>query len=122
MLVIMTFLLPGWGTSAGWAMLAPAIPSPEADAMGQRTAELAKIQNILETKVVRQRLEDLGLTPDEINSRLTQLSDAQLHDVATQIDSLYPGGILGVVIALLVIAILVVILVYLLQHREVIAK
>jgi hypothetical protein len=73
-------------------------------------------------KMVGQRLKELGFTPDEIQSRLNQLSDPQVHQLAMQIDNLNVGGndALGILVALLVIAILVVILIWLLGHRIVI--
>ncbi|MEW5745685.1 MAG: PA2779 family protein [Nitrospirota bacterium] len=86
-----------------------------------RTADIEKIRQVLETKMVRERLEQLGLTQDEINSRLAQLSDQQVHELALQLDELQVGGDgLGVVIALLVIAILVVILLQLTGHKIII--
>jgi hypothetical protein len=123
-LVLTTFLM-GWCPPEVRAMLAPAASTgaePVLDAT--RAADLQTIQRVLESKVVQQRLEDFGLTQEEINARLTRLSDAQLHQMATQIDALIPGGDagLGIVIALLVIAILAVILVYLLGHRIVVTK
>lgn len=88
-----------------------------------RTADLQTIQTVLESKVVRQRLEDFGLRPEEISTRLAKLSDDQLHQLATKVDALIPAGDgLGIVIALLVIAILAVILIYLLNHRIIITK
>jgi hypothetical protein len=88
----------------------------------ERTSDLQKIQKFLEMKMVRERLKQLGFTPDEIQARLPQLSDPQVHQLARQIDNLKVAGddFLGVVIALLVIAILVVILVWLLGHKVVI--
>jgi hypothetical protein len=77
---------------------------------------------VLENKLVQQRLEDFGLTPEEVNAKLAGLSDAQLHQMAAQLDALMPGGELGLIIALLVIAILVVIFIYLLDHRIEIKK
>ena len=87
-----------------------------------RSSDLQKIQKFLEMKMVGERLKDFGFTPDEIQSRLNQLSDPQVHQLAMQIDNLKVGGndALGILIALLVIAILVVILVWLLGHRIVI--
>lgn len=84
-----------------------------------RQADLNKIRQVIETKMIRERLEQYGLTQDEINSRLSQLSDQQVHNFALQLDDLKVGGDggLGIVIGLLVIAILVVILLYLLGHR-----
>jgi uncharacterized protein DUF6627 len=106
------------------AMLAPPTASSAPDASLNRSADLQSVQRVLEAEVVRQRLVDYGLSPDEINARLSQLSDAQLHQLAMQIDSMIPAGDAGlsIVVALLVIAILAVILIYLLGHRITIAK
>ena len=106
------------------AMLAPPTTAGESGAGLNRTADLQKVQSVLEAKVVRQRLEDYGLTAEEINARLSRLSDAQLHQLAMRIDAMIPAGDggLGIVIALLVIAILAVILIYLLDHRITVTK
>lgn len=122
-LVIATLLM-GWYQPEGMAMVAPVVSTAtESVSVSNRVTDLQKIQRGLENKIVRQRLEDFGLTLEEIDARLTRLSDDQLHQLATQIDALTPGGNgLGIIVALLVIAILVVILVYLLDHRIVITK
>ena len=121
----MTILVTGVFPPEVQAMLAP--PSATANESGtglNRAADLQKVQSVLETKVVQQRLADYGLSQDEINTRVNQLSDAQLHQLATQVDAMIPAGDggLGIVIALLVIAILAIILVYLLDHRIQITK
>lgn len=79
------------------ASLVPAVPSdgsvvaiPESGM--DRVEDLRTVQRVLETKVVQQRLRDLGLSREDIDARLDRLSDAQLHHVATQITSLLPGG------------------------------
>ncbi|MBI4653592.1 MAG: PA2779 family protein [Nitrospirae bacterium] len=88
-----------------------------------RAADIDKIQKVLETKMVRERLEKLGYAQEEINSRLTQFSDQQIHNLALQIDDIKVGGDgLEIVIALLVIAILIVLLIQLTGHRVVITK
>jgi hypothetical protein len=118
-LVFTTFLM-GWFPTESTAMLAPAISGIHGTDVGpNRLEDLRKVQRVLESKIVQQRLEDVGLTADEIPGRLARLSDAQLHQMANQLDALMPGGDggLGIVVALLVIAILVVILFYLLGHR-----
>ena len=88
----------------------------------ERSADLKKVQRFLEMKMVRERLKELGLTREEIQSRMDQISDQQLHQLALKLDNLTVAGDdgLGIIIGLLVIAILVVILVFLLQHRIVI--
>ena len=117
-LVFTTFIM-GWFPPESTAMLAPAISGVHGtDVSLNRLEDLQKVQRVLESKMVQQRLEDVGLTADEIPGRLARLSDAQLHQMANQLDALMPGGDgLGIVIALLVIAILAVVLIYLLGHR-----
>ena len=86
-----------------------------------RTADLQRIQKILETKRVRERLDNLGFTEDEIQKRLSQLTDAQIHSLALNLDQLKVGGdAFGIIIALLVIALLVVGLLYLTKHKVIV--
>ncbi|MBI5197293.1 MAG: PA2779 family protein [Nitrospirae bacterium] len=84
--------------------------------------DLSAIQTLLESKQIRQRLQDIGLTSDEVLQRLQQLSPQQLHQLATHLDEIQPGGDsgLGIIVALLVIAILVVVLIQLTGHKIVI--
>jgi hypothetical protein len=82
-----------------------------------RAEDLQKIQKVLELKMVSEKLKELGFTEEEIQGRLDQLSDEQLHQVALNLDELKVGGDgVGIVIGLLVIAILVVLLIYLLKR------
>jgi|SRR3989304_9422175 len=86
-----------------------------------RSADLDRVQKILETKIIKERLEKLGFTRDEISNRFSQLSDYQIHQLALQLDDLKVGGDgLGVVIVVLVIAILAVVLLYLTGHRVIV--
>lgn len=82
-----------------------------------RVEDRRTVQRVLETKVVHQRLKDLGLSREEINARLDRLSDAQLHQVATQINSLLPGGdidgALGTILTVLLIILVAVVIVIL---------
>jgi len=87
-----------------------------------RAADLGKIQKVLEMKMVRERLEKLGFAQDEIQSKLSSLSDQQMHNLALQLDDVKVGGDLGIVIALLVIVILVVLFIQLTGHRVVVTK
>ena len=108
---------------AAWASFVPseaAVPVPTFD----RAADLARLRAVFEHKVVAQRLADLGFSASEIGSRLVQLSDAQIHQVVQQMDSLQPGGDsgLGIIVFLLVIAILVVVLLQVSGHRVIISK
>ncbi len=86
-----------------------------------RIADLEKIQRTLETKLIKDRLEKLGMTSEEIQLRVNSLSDSQVHQLALKVEELNTGGdALGVLIAILVIAILVWVVFYLYGHRIVI--
>ena len=85
-----------------------------------RAADMASVQRVLESKLVASKLIKAGLTPDEVKSRLDKLSDKELHQFASQLNSLYPGGDFEVIIALLVIAILVIVMLKLLGHKIII--
>lgn len=88
-----------------------------------RAADLQKIQKFLEIKLVRERLEKLGFTQDEIKARVGQLSDRQIHQFAQNLDDLKVGGNgADVLIILLLIAILVVLVLYFTGHKIIITK
>ncbi len=89
-----------------------------------RTSDLEKIQSVLETKAVHERLTQFGLTHDEIMERLSQLSDEQIHQLALQLDDLRVGqdGALGIIIALLIIVLLVIVILQLTGHKIIITK
>ena len=87
-----------------------------------RGSDLGKIQNAIETKMIGERLKQIGLTPDEIQKKLTQLSDQQIHQLALQLDELKVGRdsgwvAFGVLITVLAITVLVI---YLSGHELVI--
>ena len=88
---------------------------------GERASNLDKVQKFLEMKMVRERLKDLGFTPEEIQGKLNDLNDQQLHQLAMKMDDLKVGGDgLGIVIAILVIVILVIVIIQLTGHRVVV--
>jgi len=91
------------------------------DGQNDRNHDIATIQGIIEMKMIKDRLEKLGFSTDEVNSRLDRLSNQQVHQLALQLDDIKIGGDgLGIVIAILVIAILVVLLIQLTGHRVII--
>ncbi len=69
------------------------------------------IQKTLETAMIKQRLADCGLSPEDAMTRLNSLSDKQIHQFAANIDSVQAGADgAGTLIFLLLVAILVVVL------------
>ena len=93
-------------------------------AQGERTADLDKIRQALEVKAVSERLHQFGFSREDIQNRIVQLNDQQIHQIALQLDDLKVGqsDALGLVIALLVIAILVVVLLKLTGHRVLVTR
>lgn len=98
------------------AMFVPAAPqegtvSPT-QTSGNRAADIARIQVVLESKVVRQKLMDLGLSSEEAMARINKLSDKQIHQFASQLDSLQAGGIgsSGLIIILLLVIIILLLI------------
>jgi hypothetical protein len=91
-------------------------------APAERSSNLQKIQKFLEVKMVGERLKGYGFTPEEIQARLNNLSDQQIHQVALKIDDWKIGGdsALGILIAVLLIFILVILIIQLTGHRIVV--
>lgn len=104
-LVLSTFLLTL--PSQGWAMF---IASDQAGSVKQ--SDMNTIQKTLESTVVRQRLKDFGLSAEEAMTRVNNLSDEQVHQLAANLDSVQAGADGGgtVIFILLLLIIIVVIL------------
>ena len=104
------------GVEAGMA------PSDVINSTINRTQDIGAIQKVIESKLIRERLEKLGDRADEVKSRLERLNDQQLHRLAQNLDNVKVAGDsgLGLIIALLVIAILVVILLHLTGHKVIV--
>jgi hypothetical protein len=94
------------------------VPSDQAASSLSRQEDMATIQKALENKLVRERLKDLGYTEEEIQARLDRLSDAEVHSLASQLDSLMPAGGWEVALAvILLVAILVVLILMWTGHK-----
>jgi hypothetical protein len=101
----------------GWAMFLPV----NQDAT-TRQVDMTSIRKTLESTVIKQRLMDFGLSPQEAAARINTLSDEQIHQFASQLDSLQAGadGGLDFLIFLLIVAIIVVIALEASGHRVVV--
>jgi hypothetical protein len=91
-LTILTLSVEGRPTDA---MLIPSEDPSSKTQASQRVHDLQTIQQVLEMKVLQQRLADWGFSPDEISSKLGGLSDEQVHYFAQQIESVMVGGFHG---------------------------
>jgi parvulin-like peptidyl-prolyl isomerase len=104
------------------AMFIPAGPGGEASAAQRmsedRAADLARVQPVLESRIIQQKLVDYGLSPDEAMARVNMLSNAQLHELAARTDAVQAGGHgADLLVDLVIVAVLVVVLVFVLQGR-----
>ncbi|MDP3543601.1 MAG: PA2779 family protein [Elusimicrobiota bacterium] len=98
----------------GWASLAPSGIVADASAPGAvRDADMKVIATALESKLLSAKLKALGLDEAETQSRLSKLSDREIHQLASSIDAVHPGGL---VVELLVVVVLVLLIVYLLKR------
>lgn len=86
------------------------IPSAESQSGLMRDQDIQIIKKALENKRVEQRFQDLGFSEQEIQERMDQLSDQEVHSLAMEIDSLTQGGIFELAIAVLLIVLLVVVI------------
>jgi hypothetical protein len=83
------------------AMLIPSDTVLSSPIASTRVADVQHIQAQLESRLVAQRLSDVGLTPSEVQERLASLNDDQLHQVAQNLNGLQPGGELILILAII---------------------
>ncbi|MFQ5900109.1 MAG: PA2779 family protein [Thermodesulfobacteriota bacterium] len=115
--LILSFSIIAILPSRTLAIFVPSIAS-QGVSVPDRSADVEKVQQVLESKVINQRLTELGLDVGEIESRLGQLTDEEIHRFATQLESLHAGGeTTGVIISLLIIVILVLVILQLTGHK-----
>jgi len=119
------FLLLYWSglhVAPAAAGLAPSRTSGETTVTSPRAADLVVVERTLENKLVAQKLRDYGVEPDQVRARLANLSDEDLHQLASASRGLPSGSDgLGTLIAILVIVILVIVIVKL-MNKEIVIK
>ena len=98
--------------SYAFFVTSPMFQKNSSQSTSMRTEGIEKIQKVLESKIIGQRLMDLGLNLEEINGRLEQLTDEEIHYFATQLDALNAGGDTGFIIG----AVILVGIVWLILH------
>ncbi len=95
----------------GWASLAPSGVVADGSAPASaRAKDMKVISTALESKVLRAKLKAMGLNDAETESRLNKLSDQEVHQLASRIEAVHPGGL---IVELLVVAVLVLLVIYL---------
>ena len=104
------------------AGLAPSRVSGSTGITSARDGDMLAAQRMLENKVVAQKLRDYGVTASDAQVRLANMSDRDLHTLATASKGLPSGGDgTGALIGVLVVVILVIVILRL-MNREVIVR
>src|SRR5438093_1035302 len=78
--------------SPAFAGLAPSRLSGETSIASTRDADLVLVRRALEHRLVAQKLRDYGVARAQVESRLAELSDRDLHDLASVSKGRPPGG------------------------------
>lgn len=116
--LVVGFLVNGSFPREGWAVL---LPSDFGNPLSLNDKE--KLQVVLESKVVQQRLLDLGMKPQDVQEKISRLSDQEIHQFAQHTELLLPGGdAIGFLIGMMIAAIIVVVLLQLTGHRVLITR
>ena len=114
--MVKELLSPRWvGLALGLALVLGCLPAEaragmvgslrsDQQPLGGRDAQLARVQRLLAEQKVADALLSVGLTPDEVRSRLATLSDAELVKLADNLETIHKGK--GTVVALLLIAVI----------------
>lgn len=108
--------------SPALAALASSRTSGETTISVVRDADMLVAQRALENKIVAQKLRDYGVSPEEAQTRLANMSDEDLHTLASATKGLPSGADgTGAVIGILVVIILVIVVLRL-MNREVVVR
>jgi hypothetical protein len=121
---VLAIVMSGWmgvlGTFRGVAEAS--VIASHGGAGDLRAAELAKVQTVLEQKVVMQKLLDYGVSSEEAMAKVRSMSESDLHRLATLADRVAAGADGGVdfVIGLAVLVILILVILMLMNKRVVV--
>lgn len=109
--LIVTVTLLSFTQTRAQAMLIPSA-AVQSIANVNRSADLKTIQTTLESKALRARLHAMGLSDAEIQTRLSRLSDADVHQLASQIRAVNPAGdiVIGVLVAVVLILLILLLI------------
>jgi hypothetical protein len=89
------------------AAYAGVISTQEYIAAIDRDATLARIDTVLAREEVRSRLEHYGVDPAAVNERIAALTDQELAQLATDLETLPAGGSLLAVVGIVAIVLLI---------------
>ncbi len=115
LVLTVTAYMIGFLVSPAWAAMIPSkgLSGDAGDTLIQQDVE--KVRLALENKLVQEKLRAYGLSADEVNAKLSEMTPSQIHLLAQASDDVLAGGDgLGAVIGVLIIVILVIVILKLL--------
>lgn len=115
-LVLMTFVPVSLiYTPARAAVAESQMIAPEENASTLREINEIKVRRALENKIVAEKLMNHGLSKEEVSLKINEMSDDQVHQIASLADKIPAGGdgAVAVVVTLLVIVALVLLIIFL---------
>lgn len=118
-LVLITFVPVSLISKSADAATAPSqMISPDENASTIREINELKVRRALENKIVAEKLMSHGLTKEEVSNKIGEMSDEQVHQIASLSDRIPAGGDSGlaIVVTVLVIIALVLLIVYLFKR------
>jgi tetrahydromethanopterin S-methyltransferase subunit G len=78
--------------------------------LSPRQAREAQVLRLLAEEKVEKVLQASGLTPEQVRSRLDQLSDAQLEELAQNLETIHAGGSAGILLGLVAVILLLMLI------------
>ncbi|GJM17364.1 MAG: hypothetical protein DHS20C13_26910 [Thermodesulfobacteriota bacterium] len=115
-LVLMTFVPVALiSTPVHAAVTESQMIAPGQNASTKREINELKVRRALENKIVAEKLMSHGLTKEEVSLKINEMSDEQVHQIASLTDRIPAGGdgAVAVIVTLLVIAALVLLIIFL---------
>jgi len=121
-LVVAAYMI-GFLVSPAWAAMIPSKGLPGDDGSAAVRQDIEKIQLALENKLVQEKLQAYGLSTDEVQDKLSEMTPSQIHLLSQASDGVLAGGDgLGAVIAVLIIIILIIVILKLLGKDIIITQ
>lgn len=113
-LLIAVFLNLCWVSSQGWAHMLTTENSVERGI--ENLSQRGKLHALISRKDVQPQLEQYGLSSEEAQARLNSLTDAEVSQLAAEIDQLPEGqGVGGTILIILVLTGVAVLFLWLLD-------
>lgn len=89
----------------------------EAMASFDRAGDLDRINSIIAQDEVKDKLMTMGYSEEEIQDKLSSLTDEEINHLASSLDSVQSGsGVMGTLIGILIIVALVLLILHLMGH------